>query len=72
MTSRPEITGSKCLTMGVVEAGRLYLGLGRNASYQAAENGQLPVIRVGGRLRVPIRAMEAMLDAAAAKAKARA
>jgi hypothetical protein len=52
------------LTISVVEAGRRYFGLSRGASYQAAERGDIPTIRVGRLLRVPVRAMESRLDAA--------
>jgi excisionase family DNA binding protein len=51
------------LAISVVEAGRR-LGIGRSAAYAAAANGQLPVIRIGGLLRVPLRALERLLDAA--------
>jgi hypothetical protein len=40
------------------------LGLGRNASYEAAARGEIPSVRVGGRIIVPIRALEAMCDSA--------
>jgi excisionase family DNA binding protein len=49
------------LTYDVVEAGRL-LGLGRNASYEAAKTGQIPTIRIGRRLLVPKAALERMLN----------
>jgi hypothetical protein len=49
-------------TLTVPEAGKIYLGIGRNASYAAAARGNLPVIRCGRLLRVPIVAMERMLD----------
>ena len=39
-------------TISVVEAGRV-LGLGRGSSYEAARRGEIPVIRIGARLRVP-------------------
>ena len=39
-------------TMDVREFGKL-LGLGRDASYVAAHNGQFPVLRFGRKLRVP-------------------
>lgn len=45
------------LTMSVPDAGYKYYGLGRNASYEAAKSGQIPSIRVGKRLRVPMTAM---------------
>ncbi len=51
-------------TMSVPEAGRVYFGIGRDASYQAAKTGQIPVIRIGKLLRVPIVAMERKLDRA--------
>lgn len=37
------------------------LGLGRNSVYAAAERGDIPVIRVGGRLLVPKAAFERLL-----------
>jgi len=48
-------------TLSVPEAGKRYFDLGRNASYEAARRGELPVIKVGSRLRVPIVALERML-----------
>ena len=52
------------LTISVPEAGRQYFGLSRNASYMAAARGELPTVRMGRLLRVPIRALERMLDEA--------
>ncbi len=49
-------------TISVPEAGRVYLGIGRDAAYQAAAAGQIPTIRIGRLLRVPVIAMERMLD----------
>ncbi len=52
-------------TISVPEAGRIYLGIGRDASYEAARRGDIPVLRVGPKLlRVPVVAMERMLDEA--------
>jgi excisionase family DNA binding protein len=51
------------LVYGVVEAGRL-LGLGRSASYEAARNGQLPTIKIGGRYKVPKAALLRLLESA--------
>jgi hypothetical protein len=48
-------------TLSVPEAGRIYFGLGRNSSYEAAVRGDLITIRVGKLLRVPILAMERRL-----------
>ncbi len=50
--------------MSVPEAGRVFLGVGRDASYQAAKRGQIPVIWVGHRMRVPVAAMERLLERA--------
>ena len=52
------------LTITVPEAGERYFGLSRNGSYAAAKAGQLPTIRIGRLLRVPVRALEQMLDKA--------
>jgi hypothetical protein len=56
------------LTISVPEAGRRYFGLSRNGSYDAATRGEIPTIPVGRLLRVPVRAMELMLDKAAEQA----
>jgi hypothetical protein len=48
-------------TLGVVEAGKRYFNLGRNSSYAAAKKGEIPTIRIGRRLRVPVPALEEML-----------
>jgi excisionase family DNA binding protein len=53
-----------CLTMTVPEAGALYLGLKPARAYQAAARGEIPTIRVGRLLRVPVAAMDRMLDQA--------
>ena len=50
------------LTISVPEAGKRYFGLCRNASYEAAARGEIPVVRIGRLLRVPVRALERMLD----------
>jgi hypothetical protein len=51
-------------TMSVPEAGKLYFEMGRAAAYEAAARGDIPTIRVGKLLRVPIAAMERMLEQA--------
>ena len=53
---------NKPLTMTVPEAGKKYFGLSRDSSYRAAERGEIPTIRIGRLLRVPVRAMERLLD----------
>jgi Helix-turn-helix domain len=52
------------LTLSVPDAGKKYFGLCRNATYDAAKRGELPVIKIGRLLRVPVRALEQMLDRA--------
>lgn len=50
-------------TLSVPEAGRL-LGVGRSAAYEAAKQGQIPVLRIGKLLRVPKLALQHMLESA--------
>ena len=52
------------LAISVPAAGRR-LGLGKNLSYAAAARGDIPVIKIGGRLIVPVAALKRMLEAAA-------
>lgn len=54
------------VVMTVPEAGAK-LGLGRSAAYEAAARGDLPVVRVGRSLRVPIVAFERLLSEAGQK-----
>jgi excisionase family DNA binding protein len=44
-----------------VEAAGEALGLGRSASYDAVRRGDIPVIRIGRRLLVPVPRLKAML-----------
>jgi hypothetical protein len=52
------------ITISVPEAGQRYFGLSRNAAYEAAARGDIPTIRIGRLLRVPVRALERMLERA--------
>jgi hypothetical protein len=52
------------LTLTVPEAGKKYFGLSRNGAYNAAARGDLPTIKIGRLLRVPVRTLEQMLDRA--------
>jgi len=49
-------------TISVPAAGRKYYGIGKNLSYDAARRGQIPTIRIGRLLRVPVAAMERLLE----------
>ena len=49
-------------TLSVPEAGRVYFNVGKNAAYEAAKRGEIPTIRIGGLLRVPIVQLERMLE----------
>jgi hypothetical protein len=51
-------------TLTVPEAGKLYFNLSRSGSYEAAMRGDLPTIKIGRLIRVPVRALEKMLDRA--------
>ena len=44
------------VVMSVPEAGRRFFGLGRDASYAAAARGEIPVMRFGRLLKVPVAA----------------
>ena len=50
------------LTMSVPAAGKKYYGLSKNGSYAAAHRGEIPTIRIGKLLRVPVRRLEKKLD----------
>ena len=52
------------LTMTIPLAGKRYFNLSRNGSYDAAKRGEIPTIRIGRLLRVPVRALDRMLDKA--------
>lgn len=56
-------------TYSVPEAGAR-LGLSKNAAYEAAKRGELPTLKIGGRLFVPIAAFEKMLASVEAKVAA--
>jgi excisionase family DNA binding protein len=48
-------------TVSVEEAGKR-LGVSRNLAYEAAKRGEIPTIKIGRRLLVPLAALERMLD----------
>jgi excisionase family DNA binding protein len=59
------LVGDIRLVYEVPEAGEM-LGLGRNASYQAAKRGDIPTIKIGKLIRVPKAAFDLMLKIVAA------
>jgi len=48
-------------TESVPALGRRLLGLGRQSSYAAAKRGEIPTIKIGGKLRGLTRVLEARL-----------
>lgn len=64
MIDQTPATAGQPKTLSIEEAGRIYYGLSRNGSYDAAKRGDIPTIRVGlRRMRVPVAAMERRLAA---------
>lgn len=53
-------------TLTVTEAAKR-LGVGRASAYEAARTGQIPTVRIGKRILVPVAALERMLAEASAK-----
>ena len=49
------------LTVTTAEAARL-LGISRNLAYEAARRGEIPTIRIGRRILVPLAALERLLS----------
>ena len=47
-------------TISVPEAGQI-LGIGRNAAYDAAQIGDIPTIKIGGKILVPVAKLAALL-----------
>tara|TARA_Y100001934_G_C12218575_1_gene709621 strand:- start:127 stop:423 length:297 start_codon:yes stop_codon:yes gene_type:complete len=48
----------------VPEAGSQYFGISRSSAYQAAHRGEIPTIRIGKLLRVPVAALDAIFEEA--------
>jgi len=48
-------------TISVRDAGKV-LGLGANAAYRAVKAGDIPSIKLGGKIVVPLPALEKMLQ----------
>jgi hypothetical protein len=60
-----DTTRGAARTISVPEAGRRYFDLSRGGAYAAARAGTIPTIRVGRLLKVPVAAMEKLLESAA-------
>jgi excisionase family DNA binding protein len=63
----PMKSGPDALVIDVVEAARR-LGISRSAAYQAVHAGQIPSVRIGRLIRVPLVALQRMLDQAGPEA----
>jgi hypothetical protein len=57
-----QTTESEPLSLDVPVAGAKYYGFTRAQSYAAVKKGAIPTIRIGNRLKVPVRAMEARFN----------
>lgn len=54
----------ECRTLTIEEAAKL-LGVGRNNAYEAAKRGEIPTIKIGKRILVPLAALERLLQGGA-------
>lgn len=41
-------------TLSVPHAGAIFYGLSRNGSYEAAKRGEIPTVRIGRKIMVPV------------------
>lgn len=51
-------------TVPVPDAGAVFYGLGRNASYAAAQRGDIPTVEIGGKKMAVVSAIAAKLGLA--------
>jgi excisionase family DNA binding protein len=51
--------------VGTINEAARMLGISRGSAYEAAKRGEIPTIRIGRRLLVPLAALERMLGSAA-------
>lgn len=56
-SSRPDV---ELMAISVPAAGKA-LGIGRSSAYAAVQRGEIPTIRIGGRLVVPLDALRQLL-----------
>lgn len=52
-------------TLTILEAAKA-LGISRNSAYEAAHRGEIPTIRIGRLIRVPVIALQRLLEGAGA------
>lgn len=57
------------MTISVPAAGKQLAGLSRNGSYAAAARGDIPVVRIGRLLRVPVLALQKKIERASEQSK---
>jgi excisionase family DNA binding protein len=55
------------LTLTVAEAGQM-LGVSRSYAYELVRQGALPCMRLGRRIVIPVRALDALIDRVVAEA----
>jgi excisionase family DNA binding protein len=61
VTGGKELANAAALAVYTVPQAGAMAGLGRNASYEAVQRGEIPVLRFGRLLRVPKAAWDAIL-----------
>jgi hypothetical protein len=61
-TKKGDVVGEEPLVMSLWPDAGQALGLGRNATYEAARRGQIPIIRFGKLIKVPTAALRKMLE----------
>ena len=59
---------TEAVTISVPEAARRLGIKSKGTAYEAAHRGDIPTIKIGRLLRVPVRALEKMLDRAGERA----
>ena len=62
--STRSITGWETRTVLTIEEVAQILGLGRSATYESARRGELPTLRLGRRVLVPVAAFSKWLEQA--------
>ncbi|WP_375408941.1 helix-turn-helix domain-containing protein [uncultured Methylobacterium sp.] len=54
-----ERTGARTIS---IEEAATWLGISRNGAYEAAKRGEIPTIKIGRLLKVPVAPFERLLD----------